>query len=432
MRTAGERAEGGRMDRRSFHRAGVAAGTGLFAAAAGGRAYAAQAHAVPAHPEAAYAAPGYGAPAYPAPDYGPTAYGSSAYPVPGYLLPPHPGTAYPPPGYPAPGYAEPPYVVPAYVVPPRAPSYGAVLSDGLTVPWVLKQIAAGDLNVCFAECGPPDGPVVVCLHGWPYDIHSYAEVAPLLAARGYRVLVPYLRGHGRTRFRSEQTPRNAQQAAVARDLVALLDALGISRALLAGFDWGARTAAIVAALRPERVKALVSGGGYLITDVHAQADPLGAEAEHAWWYQYYFSTERGRRALLDRRLRRDLCRLVWQTVSPTWRFEEEVFDRTASAFDNPDYPEIVVHNYRWRLGLASGERRYDTDERRLADRPVITVPTVTLDGALDPFTPPGRSRGYRDRFAGPYLHRTLDGIGHNLPQEAPGEFVRAVLDADRL
>ncbi|BAJ33217.1 MULTISPECIES: alpha/beta hydrolase [Kitasatospora] len=344
------------MDRRTFHLAGVAAGTGLLATTAGGRAYGAQ----------------YGAP------------------------------------------------------------YGTVLSDVLAVPWALKRVAAGELNVGYAECGPAGGPVVVCLHGWPYDIHSYAEVAPLLAARGYRVVVPYLRGHGLTRFRSEHTPRNAQQAAVARDLIALLDTLGISRALLAGFDWGARTAAIAAALWPERVRALVSVGGYLITDVRAQADPLAAEAEHAWWYQYYFTTERGRRALVDRRLRRDLCRLVWQNASPTWKFEEEVFDRTAAAFDNPDYPDIVVHNYRWRLGLAPGEHRYDADERRLATRPVITVPTVTLDAALDPFTAPGGGRAHRDRFAGPYLHRTVDGVGHNLPQEAPGEFVRAVLDADRL
>ncbi|MFE1317339.1 alpha/beta fold hydrolase [Kitasatospora phosalacinea] len=401
------------MDRRSFHRAGVAAGTGLFAAAAGARTH------------TAYAAPAYAAQTYATPPYAPQGY-----------PPPYPEPAYAEPAYREPVYAEPAYLMPGpgYVVPPRPAPYGPgpVLSDGLAVPWTLRQVAAGDLNVCYAECGPLDGPVVVCLHGWPYDIHSYAEVAPLLAVRGYRVLVPYLRGHGRTRFRSEHTPRNAQQAAVARDLIALLDALGISRALLAGFDWGARTAAVVAALRPERVKALVTVGGYLITDVHAQADPLNAEAEHAWWYQYYFTTERGRRALLDRRLRRDLCRLVWQTVSPTWRFEERVFDRTATAFDNPDYPEIVVHNYRWRLGLAGGERRYDADERRLADRPVITVPTVALDPAQDPFTAPGNGRSYRDRFAGPYLHRTVDGVGHNLPQEAPGEFVRAVLDADRL
>ncbi|MFJ5231309.1 alpha/beta fold hydrolase [Kitasatospora sp. NPDC088391] len=424
------------MDRRSFHSTGVADRAGLFTATAGGRAYAAPGHAGTGHmagghaggpAAAAYGAQGYPAPAYMVPAYGAPAYGAQAYggqtyagqgyAEPAYMVPAYPAAAYPPP--------------PAYVVSPRAASYGGVLSDGLAVPWTLKLIAAGDLNVCYAECGPVDGPVVICLHGWPYDIHSYAEAAPLLAARGYRVLVPYLRGHGRTRFRSEHTPRNAQQAAVAQDLVALLDALGISSALLAGFDWGARTAAIVAALRPDRVKALVAIGGYLITDVQGQADPLDAEAEHALWYQYYFATERGRRALLDRRLRRDLCRVVWQTVSPTWQFEEEVFDRSAAAFDNPDYPEIVVQHYRWRLGLAGGERRYDADERRLAGRPVITVPTVVLEPALDPFTAPGRGRGYRDRFVGPYLHRTIDGIGQNLPQEAPGEFVRAVLDADR-
>ncbi|MEV7214444.1 alpha/beta hydrolase [Kitasatospora cineracea] len=417
------------MDRRSFHRAGVAAGTGLFAAATGGRTYAAPAHAAPAH--AAHTAQAYPAPPYSA-GYPAPAYPEPAYPAPAYPPPPYGPSGYGASGYGAPAYPEPGYPAPGYVVQPRAASYGAVLSDGLVAPWTLRQVAAGELNIGYAECGPSDGPVVVCLHGWPYDIHSFAAAAPLLAVRGYRVVVPYLRGHGRTRFRSERTPRNAQQAAVAHDLVALLDALGISRALLAGFDWGARTAAIVAALRPERVRALVSIGGYLITDVRAQDDPLDAESEHAWWYQYYFTTERGRRALNDRRLRRDLCRLVWQTVSPTWRFEEEVFDRAATAFDNPDYPEIVLHNYRWRLGLADGERRYDADERRLAARPVITVPTVTLDAGRDPFTAPGSSRSYRDRFVGPYLHRTVDGVGHNLPQEAPGEFVRAVLDADRL
>ncbi|MFD8784500.1 alpha/beta fold hydrolase [Kitasatospora sp. NPDC059599] len=294
------------------------------------------------------------------------------------------------------------------------------------------QVRAGVLDVGYAEDGPADGPVVVCLHGWPYDIHSYVDVAPLLAAQGYRVIVPYLRGHGPTRFLSARTPRNAQQAAVALDVVALMDALGIGRAVLAGFDWGSRTADIVAGLWPERVKALVSVSGYLITDVEKQKEPLAAAAEHTWWYQFYFATERGRLAMEDRDKRRALCRLVWEDVSPTWAFDDAVFERTAAAFDNPDYPAIVIHNYRWRLGLADGERRYDRLEQRLAARPRIAVPTVTLDPGRDPFTAPGDGSAYRQYFTGPYLHRTLPEVGHNLPQEAPAAFVQAVLDADRL
>ncbi|WP_030244830.1 alpha/beta fold hydrolase [Streptomyces sp. NRRL S-350] len=294
------------------------------------------------------------------------------------------------------------------------------------------QVRAGLLDVGYAEDGPADGPAVICLHGWPYDIHSYVDAAPLLAAQGYRVIVPYLRGHGTTRFLSARTPRNAQQAAVALDVVALMDALGIGRAVLAGFDWGSRTADIVAALWPERVKALVSVSGYLVTDVEKQREPLAPAAEHTWWYQFYFATERGRRAMEDRDKRRELCRLVWETVSPTWAFDDAVFARTAAAFDNPDYPAIVVHNYRWRLGLADGERRYDRVEQRLAARPRIAVPTVTLDPGRDPFTAPGDGSAYRQYFTGPYLHRTLADVGHNLPQEAPAAFVQAVLDADRL
>ncbi|GAA1953132.1 alpha/beta fold hydrolase [Kitasatospora viridis] len=297
---------------------------------------------------------------------------------------------------------------------------------------VLKQVDAGVLNVGYAEAGPAHGPVVILLHGWPYDIHSYVDVAPLLAARGYRVIVPYLRGHGSTRFRSDRTVRNAQQSAVALDIVALMDALRIERAVLAGFDWGSRTADIIAALWPERVKALVSVGGYLVTNLAAQQKPLAPKAEYAWWYQYYFATERGRLAMEDATDRTQLCRLVWQTVSPTWHFDDATFARTAAAFDNPDYPAIVIHNYRWRLGLADGERQYDQYERQLQARPVITVPTVTLDAELDPFTAPGDGAAYRDRFTGPYQHHTLAGIGHNLPQEAPGAFARAVLTADRL
>ncbi|GAQ52497.1 alpha/beta fold hydrolase [Streptomyces acidiscabies] len=299
-------------------------------------------------------------------------------------------------------------------------------------PQQVKQVRAGLLDVGYAELGPAHGPVVICLHGWPYDIHSYAEAAPLLAAQGYRVIVPYLRGHGTTRFLSERTVRNAQQSAIALDLLALMDALKIERAVLAGFDWGSRTADIVAALWPERCKALVSVSGYLVTNREANLKPLSATAEHAWWYQYYFATERGKTALETRDLRRDLARLVWETASPTWSFDDATFDRAAAAFDNPDYPAIVLHNYRWRLSLADGERRYDGLEKRLAARPTIGVPTITLDPDRDPFTAPGGGSTYRDRFTGPYEHRTLTGIGHNVPQETPAAFAQAVVDADRL
>ncbi|MCC3773846.1 alpha/beta fold hydrolase [Streptomyces sp. UNOB3_S3] len=295
----------------------------------------------------------------------------------------------------------------------------------------LKQVKAGVLDVGYAELGPAHGPVVICLHGWPYDIHSYVDVAPLLAEEGYRVIVPYLRGHGTTRFLSGRTFRNGQQSAIALDLIALMDALKIEKAVLAGFDWGSRTAGIVAALRPERCKALVSVGGYLITDRQANLKPLPPKAEHAWWYQYYFSTERGRLAMEDKTLRHDLTRLVWDTVSPTWQFDDATFERTAAAFDNPDYAAVVIHNYRWRLGLADGERRYDGPEKRLAARPVIEVPTITLDPERDPFTAPGDGASYRDRFTGAYEHRTLKWIGHNLPQEAPAAFAQAVVDVDR-
>ncbi|MFI8008097.1 alpha/beta fold hydrolase [Streptomyces sp. NPDC086010] len=294
----------------------------------------------------------------------------------------------------------------------------------------LKQVRAGVLDVGYAEAGPAHGPVVICLHGWPYDIHSFVDVAPLLADQGYRVIVPYLRGHGSTRFLSSRTFRNAQQSAVALDVIALMDALKIEKALLAGFDWGSRTADIVAALWPERVKALVSVSGYLITNVEAQKMPLPPKAEHAWWYQYYFATERGRLAMEDKAGRHDMGRLVWDTVSPTWDFDDATFERTAAAFENPDYAAVVIHNYRWRLGLADGESRFDRYERRLATRPVIAVPTITLDAELDPFTAPGDGASYRDRFTGAYAHRTLAGIGHNLPQEAPTAFAQAVVDVD--
>ncbi|MFF4341166.1 alpha/beta fold hydrolase [Kitasatospora sp. NPDC001540] len=295
----------------------------------------------------------------------------------------------------------------------------------------LKQVQAGLLDVGYADLGPAHGPVVLCLHGWPYDIHSYVDVAPLLADLGYRVIVPYLRGHGTTRFLSPRTFRNGQQSAIALDVIALMDALRIDRAVVAGFDWGSRTGDILAALWPERVKALVSVSGYLITNRQAQLEPIAPASEHTWWYQYYFATERGRKAMEREDLRRDLTRFVWQTVSPTWNFDEATFARTEAAFDNPDYAAVVIHNYRWRLSLAEGERRYDRYEDRLALKPTIGVPTITLDPLLDPFTAPGDGSAYRAMFTGAYEHRSLPGIGHNLPQEAPTAFAQAVVDVDR-
>jgi pimeloyl-ACP methyl ester carboxylesterase len=294
----------------------------------------------------------------------------------------------------------------------------------------LKQIKAGVLNIGYTEAGPADGPAVILLHGWPYDIHSYVDVVPLLAAEGYRVIVPYLRGHGTTRFLSSRTPRNAQQSVVALDIIALMDALKIEKAVLAGYDWGSRTADIIAALWPERCTALVSVTGYLITNRDANKQPLPPKAEWAWWYQYYFATDRGRQGLDQHR--QDLARLVWTFNSPTWNFDDATFERTAAAFTNPDYVSVVIHNYRWRLSLAKGDPRYDGLEKRLAKRPVIGVPTVTLDGEVDPFTPAGDGSSYRGRFSGPYAHRTLKGIGHNVPQEAPRAFAEAVIEADGL
>ncbi|MFD0021631.1 alpha/beta fold hydrolase [Streptomyces sp. NPDC058382] len=314
---------------------------------------------------------------------------------------------------------------PTPVVPPVASGTHTSFSK-------VKHVRAGLLDVGYAEAGPAHGPVVICLHGWPYDIHSYVDVAPLLADLGYRVIVPYLRGHGTTRFLSSRTFRNAQQSAIALDIIALMDALKIEKAVLAGFDWGSRTADIMAALWPERVKALVSVSGYLITNVEAQKGPLAPAAEHTWWYQYYFATERGRSAMENKEYRPDLCRLVWDTVSPTWDFDDATFQRTADAFENPDYASIVIHNYRWRLGLADGERRYDRYEKQLFSRPFVKVPTIALDAERDPFTPsPGDGSSYRDRFTGAYEHRLLKGIGHNLPQEAPTAFAQAVVDVDR-
>jgi pimeloyl-ACP methyl ester carboxylesterase len=290
----------------------------------------------------------------------------------------------------------------------------------------LKQIKAGVLDVGYAEDGPADGPAVILLHGWPYDIYSYVEVAPLLAQAGYRVIVPYLRGYGSTRFLSDVTPRNGQQAALAVDVIALMDALGIEKATVAGYDWGARTADIVAASWPERCKGLVSVSGYLIGSQAANVMPLPPKAELEWWYQYYFATERGRAGY--GKYRRDFAKLIWRLASPKWQFDDTVFDRSAVAFDNPDHVEIVIHNYRWRLGLADGERQFDDLEKRLSAFPIISVPTITLEGDANGAPHPDAA-AYAGKFNGHYEHRVISGgVGHNLPQEAPSDFAAAVID----
>ena len=292
----------------------------------------------------------------------------------------------------------------------------------------LKRVDAGLLDVGYAEAGPGNGPVVILLHGWPYDIHSFVDVAPLLASAGYRVIVPYLRGYGSTRFLSDQTLRNGQQSVVAVDVLALMDALRIEKAVIGGFDWGARTANIVAALWPERCKAMVSVSGYLIGNQEAGKMPLPPKAELQWWYQYYFATERGR-AGYDM-YRHDFSKLIWQIASPQWDFDDATFDRSAASLENPDHVAIVIHNYRWRLGLAQGEPKYDDLENRLAAAPVITVPTITLEGDANGAPHPDPT-SYAQKFSGEYAHRTVEGgIGHNLPQEAPQAFARAIVDAD--
>ena len=290
----------------------------------------------------------------------------------------------------------------------------------------LKQIEAGVLNVGYAEAGPAAGPPVILLHGWPYDIHAFVDVAPLLASAGYRVIVPYVRGYGTTRFLSSETVRNGQPSAIAVDTIALMDALKIERATLAGFDWGARTADIIAALWPERCKALVSVSGYLIGSQEAGKMPLPPKAELQWWYQYYFATERGRAGY--EKYRHDFAKLIWQIASPKWDFDDATFDRSAASFDNADHVGIVVHNYRWRLGLAEGEAKYDDLEKRLAEAPGITVPTITMEGDANGAPHPDPS-AYAQKFSGKYAHRTITGgIGHNLPQEAPQAFAEAVVD----
>jgi pimeloyl-ACP methyl ester carboxylesterase len=292
----------------------------------------------------------------------------------------------------------------------------------------IKQIDAGLLNMGYAEDGPASGPVVILLHGWPYDIYSFADVAPLLAAKGYRVIIPYLRGYGTTLFLSGETIRNGQQSVVAIDIIALMDALKIQKAVIGGFDWGARTADIIAAIWPDRCKGLVSVSGYLIGSQAAGKNPLPPNAELQWWYQFYFATERGK-AGYDKN-RHDFSKLIWQLASPKWKFDDATFDRTAASFENPDHVAIVIHNYRWRLGMAEGEAKYDDLEKKLAEAPVITVPSITMEGDANgaPHPPPD---SYARKFTGKYAHRNIDGgIGHNLPQESPNAFAQAIIDVD--
>jgi pimeloyl-ACP methyl ester carboxylesterase len=317
----------------------------------------------------------------------------------------------------------------AQTSPPKAESLPSV-EPGMHSSFAsLKQINAGVLNIGYAEDGPADGSPVVLLHGWPYDIHSFVDVAPLLASQGYRVIVPYLRGYGSTRFLSNQTMRNGQPAAVGVDIIALMDALNIQKAIFAAFDWGARTADIIAALWPERCKGLVSVSGYLIGSQVAGKMPLPPEAELLWWYQFYFATERGRAGYA--KYTHDFVKLIWKQASPKWNFDDATFERSAPAFKNPDHVAITIHNYRWRQGLAAGEAKYDRFERRLASAPPITVPSITLEGdANGAFHLPPST--YAAKFTGKYEHRNITGgIGHNLPQEAPKAFAQAVIDVDK-
>src|SRR3954471_5388760 len=302
-----------------------------------------------------------------------------------------------------------------------------VIQPGTNVSFgLLKHINAGLLNVAYAEAGPADGPPVILLHGWPYDIHSFVDVTPMLASAGYRVLVPYLRGYGATRFLSSESFRNGQPSALAVDVIEFMDALGIEKAVLAGFDWGARSADIVAALWPERVNALVAVSGYLISNQEAGKKPLPPNAELEWWYQFYFATERGR--IGYEKYRHEFAKLIWQIASPKWNFDNAMFARGAAAFDSPDHVDIVVHNYRWRLGLAEGERKYDELEKRLAAGPTIGIPTITLESDANGAPHPEPS-SYANKFTGRYAHRHIEGgIGHNLPQEDPKAFAEAIID----
>ena len=292
----------------------------------------------------------------------------------------------------------------------------------------LKQIDAGLLSVGYAEIGPAGGKPVLLLHGWPYDIYSFVEVAPLLATKGYRAIVPYVRGFGTTRFLSDDTLRNGEPGAVAVDVIAFMDALKIPQAILAGFDWGARTANIIAAVWPDRCKAQVSVSGYLIGSQAAGKAPLPPGAELQWWYQFYFATERGRAGYA--KYTHDYNKLIWRLASPKWNFDDATFDRTASSFDNPDHVDIVIHNYRWRLGLAEGESRYAELEQQLAKAPDIKVPTITMEGDANGAPHPEPS-AYASKFKGKYVHRAVGGgVGHNLPQEAPQAFVDAIVEVD--
>jgi pimeloyl-ACP methyl ester carboxylesterase len=292
----------------------------------------------------------------------------------------------------------------------------------------IEQIDAGVLNIGYAEAGPASGKVVILLHGWPYDINSYADVSRLLSAKGYRVIVPYLRGYGTTKFLSAKTSRNGQQSALAVDIIAFMDALKIQKAIIGGFDWGARTANIIAALWPERCIALVSVSGYLIGSQQANKAPLPPKAEQAWWYQYYFATKRGKLGYSQNTY--EFNKLIWQTASPQWRFDNATYEQSAKAFDNPDHVAIVIHNYRWRLGLANGEAKYDDLEKKLATAPVISIPTVTLEGDANAAPHPDPS-AYAVKFKGKYTHHTITGgIGHNLPQEAPKAFADAIMEVD--
>ena len=310
------------------------------------------------------------------------------------------------------------------IVAARLGVLGSAKANPALVP--IKQIDAGVLNVGYTDSGPSSGPAVILLHGWPYDIHAFDDVVPLLTAKGHRVVVPYLRGYGTTRFLSSETFRNGQQAALGVDTIAFMDALKIQKPIIAGFDWGARTADVVAALWPERVRGLVSVSGYLIGSQAANKAPLPPAAELQWWYQYYFATDRGR-AGYDK-YRHDFSKLIWQIASPKWRFDDATFDRSAASFDNPDHVSIVIHNYRWRLGLAAGEARYDDLEKRLAAGPVISVPSITLEGDANGAPHPDPS-AYAKKFSGKYAHRNITGgVGHNLPQEAPRAFADAVIE----
>ncbi|WP_426486131.1 alpha/beta fold hydrolase [Flavobacterium sp. 2] len=301
-------------------------------------------------------------------------------------------------------------------------------TEGTTSLGRLKQINAGVLNIGYAEAGPANGEPVILLHGWPYDIHSFNEVVPLLAAKGYRVITPYLRGFGTTRFLSDNTFRNGQQSALAVDVIALMDALKIEKAIIGGFDWGARTAVIMAVLWPARVKGLVSVSGYLVVNLEANKKPLPPKAELGWWYQYYFSTERGKLGYTLNTY--EFNRQIWHLASPLWNFDKATYDQTAKSFDNPDHAAIVIHNYRWRLSLEPGENKYDSLEKRLASRPAVTVPSITIGSDFDGAAADGK--GYVDQFTGKYEHRVLSGIGHNVPQEDPKAFAEAIIDVDKI